>query len=140
MVGVSMRKRHYVEFVKPPGPQVGRYYVFADIQFRMHPERYTSGIHEERAALRRNQKDRIALAHVNSSEFEYSVPQLRMRRNSADPQSADGQRRPSGGHEQPAAATQNHRQHQRSNAQQNDRALRRGYASVGDPQSAQPMH
>src|SRR3981081_3161178 len=90
MIGVRMRQGHYVELVKSARPQVGRHYIFADIQLRMHPERYPSRIHQKRAALRRNQKDRIALANVNGRQFEHSVPELWARWNSRDPESAEG--------------------------------------------------
>ncbi len=78
VVGVSVRKRHDIELVNPSRPQVGRDHVFPDIQFRVHPERYSAGVHEQRAALRRNQKNRIALANVNGREFQ------RLRAGSAD--------------------------------------------------------
>jgi hypothetical protein len=70
VVGMSVRKRHHIQLVKSPRPQVGRHYIFPDIQFRVHPEWYTSSIHQERAALRRNQKDGIALANVNGGKLK----------------------------------------------------------------------
>src|SRR5580692_11472328 len=88
VVGVSVGERHDVELMKPSRPQVGRHYILPDIQLRVHPRRDTAGIDQERAALWRNQKDRIALADVDSGEFEYSWPHLRMRRDGADPKSA----------------------------------------------------
>jgi hypothetical protein len=50
----------------------------------VHPKRYTSDIHQEGAALRRKQKDGIALANVNGGEFKCSVPKMWIGRNSAD--------------------------------------------------------
>ena len=77
VVGVSVGYRHDVELVKLPRPQVGRHHILSDIQFRVHPERYPAGIDQEGAALRRHQKDRIALAHVNGGDFEHAGSKLR---------------------------------------------------------------
>src|SRR5580704_8111853 len=88
VVGVSVGQRHDVELMKTPRPQVGRDHILPDIQLRVHPGWYTASIDQKRAALRRNQKDRIALADVDGGEFEYSLPHLRMRRHCANPESA----------------------------------------------------
>ena len=114
VISVSVRHRHHIELMKPSRPEVRRHDIFANIQFRMHPERYTAGIHQESVSLRRHQQDRIALTDVDCSEFQYAGLDLRVWRNNAYPECAQDQRSPSGYDQQPTlAAAQHHRQNER---------------------------
>src|SRR5262249_28175119 len=88
VAGMSVSTRQHVDRRKSGYQKVWRHYIFPDIQFRMHPEGNTAGIHQERATFGRNHKDGIALAYIDGGNFEHSRLDPRMWWNCADPESA----------------------------------------------------
>ena len=59
------------------GPQVGRDYVFAEVELRTGAPDGATGVDEQGAALRRDEQNGVAFANVDGSDLENSGAGLR---------------------------------------------------------------
>jgi hypothetical protein len=75
-----MRKRYHVQAADRAAPEVGRYYIFTDIQLRLGSpaERGdAAAIHQHQLAVGKYDENGVALSHIDRRDLQHSLRDVR---------------------------------------------------------------
>src|ERR1041385_7255344 len=77
MVAMRMRERDHVKMVQSSRPKIRRNHIFAKIKLTAHRPDTAAAVDQHGLSLRRNHKQGISLAYVDSGNFKLAAFNLR---------------------------------------------------------------